>query len=47
MQPSLSAAFPAKAGIQMVNSNLCVRVWVPAFAGNAALVGSLLMGLMG
>ena len=29
-----SAAFPAKAGIQMINSDLCVRVWVPAFAGN-------------
>ncbi len=30
----LSAAFPAKAGIQMINSDLCVRVWVPAYAGN-------------
>ena len=30
----LSAAFPAKAGIQMIDSDLCVRVWVPAFAGN-------------
>ena len=31
----LSPAFPAKAGIQMIESHLCVRVWVPACAGNA------------
>ena len=30
----LSAAFPAKAGLQMIDSDLCVTVWVPAFAGN-------------
>ena len=30
----LSAAFSAKAGIQMIDSSLCVRVWVPACAGN-------------
>ncbi len=30
----LSAAVPAKAGIQMIDSDLCVRVWAPAFAGN-------------
>ena len=31
---TLSAAFPAKAWIQMIDPDLCVRVWAPAFAGN-------------
>ena len=31
----LSATFPAKAGIQIIDSKWCVRVWVPAFAGKA------------
>ena len=31
----LSAAFPAEAGIQIIDSGLCVRDWVPACAGNA------------
>ena len=31
--PTLAPAFPAKAGIQIVDSNLPVRVWVPACAG--------------
>ena len=33
--PTLAPAFPAKAGIQIVDSSLRVRVWVPACAGNA------------
>ena len=34
MISSLTTAFPAKAGIQIDDSKLRVRVWVPAFAGN-------------
>ncbi len=34
MLASLSAAFPAKAGIQWVDYRLSERVWVPACAGN-------------
>ena len=34
----LTAAFPAKAGIQMIDSCLCVRIWVPACAGNTEVV---------
>ena len=38
--PSLSSAFPAKAGIQIFESKLCVRFWVPACAGKADIGGS-------
>ena len=35
VHPLPSAAFPAKAGIQIVDSRLRVRVWIPACAGMA------------
>ena len=35
----LSTAFPAKAGIQMIDSHMSVTVWVPACAGNAGVGG--------
>ena len=34
----LYTAFPAKAGIQIIDSSLRVRVWVPACAGKTGLV---------
>ena len=37
MFPTLSTASPAQAGVQIVDSNLHVRVWVPAFAGNVGV----------
>ena len=36
----LSTAFPAKAGVQMIDSHMSVTVWVPACAGNTD-VGAL------
>ncbi len=33
----LYTAFPAKAGIQIIDSSLRVRVWVPACAGKTGL----------
>ena len=35
----LSPVFPAKAGIQMIDSHMSVTVWVPACAGNAGVGG--------
>ena len=34
----LTAAFPAQAGIQIMDSCLRVRIWVPACAGNTEVV---------